>query len=116
MRDAFEADYGDDAATKTTARAQAKQARVMLDRLWQTRAAARAEQCAGSSEFTVKATYQDQAGTGPDASLPMVTEAGRCMSKKQVQGLLCALATTDPAFVEPHLLVPADASERRHMP
>lgn len=109
------ADYGDDAALKNSARAQAKQARIILERLRQTRAAARAERSAGSSEFAIKVAYADQPRMGPDANLRVVEAIGRCIFVEQVQEVLCAFATTNPAFTEPHLLEPADARERRLM-
>lgn len=86
-----------------------------MDRLRQTRAAARAERIAGSSEFVIKAAYTDQTRTGPDANLLVVEAIGRCRAVEQVQDLLCALATTDPAVTEPPLVRPADPHERRHM-
>lgn len=79
-RDEFEVTHGDDAETKATTWAQAKHARIILARLRQTRAAARPEQGAGSSEFSVKAAYQDQARTGPGANLLAITAIGRCTS------------------------------------
>lgn len=60
-REAFEADY-------------AKQARIILDPLRQTRAAARAEQSAGSSEFTAKTAYTDQVRSGPGATLTVARQ------------------------------------------